>query len=120
MPIHYSPHGGNHHVSVVYCPHILGNRLGHLSQDDPNSWALRDFITGRMIRNTSSPNYPATSNQTLAEIEAEVIYSEVPPFYAVENISEWTTYLRLRTLAVLDLPLNEAPPNDEFGNWQPI
>jgi hypothetical protein len=50
--ITYSPHGGNHQVSVVYCPAILGNRLGHLSQDGPDSWALRDFLTNQMLRNT--------------------------------------------------------------------
>jgi len=119
MPIHYDYHVGHHQVSVVYCPRILGNRLAHLSQDGPTSWALRDYITGQMIRNSTSPN-AATSTHTLAQIEAEVIYSEPPPFHAVENVDDWATYLRLRTMTVLVPPVSSAPPNPQFGTWHPL
>ena len=120
MPIHYSYHHGRHQVPVVYCPSILGNRLAHLSQDGPASWALRDFIIGQMIRNSPSPNL-VSSTHSLAQIEAEVIYSEPPPFYAVENnVDDWAIYLRLRTMAVLVPPVSSEPPNPQFGNWRSI
>ena len=48
----YTAHGGRHFVAIVLCPRILGNRLAHLSQDGPNSWVLRDFITRKMLRRT--------------------------------------------------------------------
>lgn len=128
MPINYVPHTGIsrvydfHQVAVVYCPSILGNRLGHLSQDSSRCWVLRDFITGRMIRATDSPNGPAsTSQRLLEEIEAEVLYSETPPYFSIENVNEWKTYLKLRSMAVLSRPLDEeAQPNPSFGDWQVI
>ena len=119
MPVNYTSHGGIHQVSVVCCPRILGNRLGHLSQDGPSSWALRDFITRRMIRNSPPPNR-ASSDRTLANIEAEVTYSELPPFYSIDHIDEWAQYLRLRTSAVLGAFRDVAPPNPEFGNWEEL
>jgi hypothetical protein len=119
MPVSYSSHGGRHQVSVVHCPNICGSRLAHLSRDGPGSWALRDFITGQMIRSTPPPN-AATSGHTLAQIEAEVVSSETPPFHSVENVADWATYLRLRTMATLALTPSTAPPNTAFGHWQPI
>lgn len=62
----YRRHGGIHQVAIVLCPEILGHRLGHLSQDGPGSWVLRDFVTRRMIRNSPPPNY-ASSSRMLAE-----------------------------------------------------
>ena len=113
----YRHHGGFHHVAIVHCPKILGNRLGHLAQDGPDSWALRDFVTLRMIRNSPSP---ASSSRTLAEIEAAVTYCEPPPFYSVEKVQDWELYLRLRTRAVLDVKgaLDESDPNPAFGSWE--
>ena len=125
MQIDYTAHCGKHQVSIVYCPRILGNRLAHLSQDGPNSWALRDFITRRMIRNSPPPNR-ASSHRMLGDIEAEVTWFEPPPAYRVEHRDEWALYLRLRTsaehvrfgisavLEALDLSL----PNPDFGDWE--
>jgi hypothetical protein len=117
MPIDYRAHGGIHQVSIVCCPRILGNRLAHLSQDGPSSWALRDFITRRMIRNSPPPNR-ASSHHALAEIEAEVTYSEPPPFHAVEHLDDWALYLRLRTSAALGAFKKLQHPNPDFGNWE--
>jgi len=117
MTVDYRSHGGIHQVSVVWCPRILGNRLAHLSQDGPDSWALRDFITRRMIRNSPARNH-ASSNRTLFEIEAEVTQSEPPPFYPVERINDWALYLRLRTSALLGAFKDVGAPNPEFGDWQ--
>lgn len=127
MTISYVPHTGNqrqygfHQVSVVYCPEILGNRLGHLSQNGPRAWVLRDFITGLMIHATDSPNGPpSTSPHLLEDIEREVVFSEAPPYYSVENILEWKAYLKLRTMALLSRPPDEGLPEARFGNWQQI
>jgi hypothetical protein len=119
MPVQYTSHGGRHQVSVVCCPAILGNRLAHLSQDGPGSWALRDFITGRMIRNAPPPNR-ASSTRTLEEVEEQVTYSEGPPFYAVKHHRDWALYLRLRTMAVLGSCRAIERPNPQFGNWEEI
>ncbi len=118
MPVQYRSHGGRHQVSVVCCPRILGNRLAHLSQDGPGSWALRDFITGRMIRNSPPPNR-ASSTRTLEEIEAEVTHSEPPPFYAVEFHQDWALYLRLRAMALFG-SCGAEPADPEFGTWEEI
>ena len=113
----YKHHGGFHQVAIVYCPEILSKRLGHLSQDgDPDSWALRDFVTRRMIRNSPPPN-PASSSRTLAEIEATVTYCEPPPFYSVKHVQDWALYLRLRSSVVLGT-LHDGAPNPAFGNWE--
>ena len=55
-----------------------------------------------------------------SQIEAQVVWSESPPFHAWENIPDWTTYLCLRTMAVLGSPPTTNPPNPQFGNWQPL
>jgi hypothetical protein len=89
MPVHYSSLGGRHQVSVVCCPGIMGNCFAQLSQDSPNSWALRDFIAGRMIRKTPAPN-EASSTRLPEEIEEPVTYSEAPPFYAGRHHRDWT------------------------------
>ena len=65
----YSSHGGRHQVAVVHCPRILGNRLAHLSQDGPNSWVIRDFITGMMIRNSFRRcGFPAAARSGRVEL----------------------------------------------------
>jgi hypothetical protein len=119
MPVNYNPHGGIHNVAVVHCPAICGTRLVHLSQDGPNSWVIRDYIAGRQLRCAPPPN-PSFSTHTLAQIEAEVVWSEAPPFYAWENTAEWATYLRLRTMAVLGTAPGTSSPNPAFGAWQPL
>jgi hypothetical protein len=115
----YASHGGPHQVAVVYCPRILGNRLAHLSQDGPNSWAIRDFVTGKMLRNSPNAN-AATSRYTLAQIEAEVTWYEDPPFLSVKEVNDWRRYLELRTMAVLKTPPGTEPPNPRFGDWRPL
>jgi len=119
MPISYTRHGGNHQVSVVYCPALCRDRLIHLSQDASNSWAVPDFIVRRMIRN-APPSNARTSDRTLAQIEAEVTYSEAPPFHSVEHVGDWAIYLRLRTMVVLRRDPDGTPPNPQFGDWQPM
>ncbi len=119
MPsVSYSPHGGPHGVAIVHCPNIFARRLAHLSRDGDSSWVLRDFVTGQLLRCAPPPNR-SDSTHTLTQIEAEVTYSEAPPFHNVENVADWATYLKLRTSAVLGEP-SSAPPNPQFGAWCPI
>jgi hypothetical protein len=56
----------------------------------------------------------------LAEMEAEVTYSEPSPFYAIENLQEWALYLRLRTMPVFGGCRIIGTPNPQFGNWEEI
>lgn len=119
MPISYNSHGGRHQVAVVHCPRICGDRLIHLSQDGPDSWVIRDYVAGRQLRRSPPPN-ASYSTFDLAQIEAEVVWSEVPPFHAWENSADWEPYLRLRTMAVLGCPPGTTPPNPHFGTWQPL
>jgi hypothetical protein len=118
MPVNYSSHGGIHQVVVIHCPRICGDRLVHLSQDAPGSWVIRDYIAGKQLRCAPPPN-PSFSTHTLAQIEAEVVWSETPPFHAWEHRADWTMYLRLRTMAVLGTP-STSPPSASFGTWQPL
>ena len=115
----YRHHGGSHRVAIVHCPEIFGNRLGHLSQDgNPDSWALRDFVTRQIIRNSPSSNH-ASSSHTLAQIEATVTYCEPPPFHSIEHVQDWELYLRLRSYAVLGT-LHCGDPNPAFGDWKDL
>ena len=116
MPIHYNNHGGIHNVAVVHCPTICGNRLIHLSQDALGSWVIRDYIRLQQLRCSPPPN-ASFSIFDLSQIEAEVVWSEEPPFHAWENIDDWEAYLRLRTMVVLGQP-GTTPPNPLFGDWQ--
>jgi len=118
MPIHYRNHGGAHNVAIVHCPNICDNRLVHLSQDGPGSWVIRDDIAGQRLRRSPPPN-ASFSAIDLAQIEAEVVRSEDPPFHAWENRVDWEAYLRLRTMVVLGQP-GIMPPNPAFGTWQPL
>jgi hypothetical protein len=115
----YSSHGGRHQVAIVHCPRIINGRLVHLSQDGPHSWAIRDFITGTMLRNSPNPNY-ATSSYTLAQIEAEVTYWEEPLFVPVSRISEWRRHLEERTRVVLRKPPSTKLPDPKYGYWRPL
>lgn len=118
MPIHYNNHGGAHNVAVVHCPNVCGSRLVHLSQDGPGSWVIRDYISGQQLRRSPPPN-PSFSTLDLALIEAEVVWSEEPPFHAWENRADWEPYLRLRTMVILGTR-GTTPPNPAFGTWQPL
>ena len=121
MPIHYKNHGDEHSVAVVHCPKICGDRLVHLSQDGPESWVIRDYISRQQLRRSPNPN-SSFSVRNLADIEAEVVTSEEPPFHAWDNIDDWEAYLRLRTMVVLNLdrPPAMTLPNSAFGTWQPL
>lgn len=118
MLIEYASHGGIHKVAVVHAPSICGDRLVHLSQDDQHSWVIRDYIGEQQLRRAPPPN-PSYSQYDLRDIEAAVVYSELPPNYAYEMIGDWRTHLQLRSSIVLP-SVSAAPPSSAFGDWQPL
>jgi hypothetical protein len=119
MHVTYWNHGGRHQVAVVMCPAILGQRLAHLSQDSPDAWVLRDFITGVMIRKTPWDS-TATSRLMLSQIEAEVTHCEEPLFVPVSEVEHWKRHLESRTRELLHRQPDTMSPNPEFGRWGPI
>src|SRR5262249_3970472 len=73
---------GTARVSDVACPKLLGNHLGLLSDKGEYSWALRDFITGVILRS-------GDSELTLSEIKLMVTHSEEPAYRSVGRKNEW-------------------------------
>ena len=125
MPVNpndWSHHGGGNFVAVVQCPGIAGQRLLHLSQASGQaSWVLRDFIGGEEVVCAPPPNR-SSSTCPLADVDAEVTWSEFPPFYNKDNRDDWRLYLTLRTMA--HLRIREVPLKPllepRFGTWLPM
>lgn len=112
-PIQYAIHG-TAHVAIVACPTICGNRLAYLSQKGDWSWALRDFITGRILRS-------GKSEMTLREIEALVTYSEKPVYRSVERKTEWTRELVSSSRREFGANYDGiTPPSSTAGNWRSL
>lgn len=117
--IEYRNYGGNR-ASVVLLPALCGQRFVFLSvNNNTGGWAVRDFITNRLLVNERS-------EQSWQNIEHEVQYSEYPPFYNVDDHSHfahWELYLILRTIAHYqrnDQQYDIVPPNPAFGMWVAI
>lgn len=109
--VKYSIHG-TAQVSIIACPKILNNRLALLSTKGEYSWAIRDYITGVMLRS-------GNSELTLSEIEAMVMYSEEPPYRSVDRKSEWSKELeslsRERFNGQYD---GQTSPSMSAGKWK--
>ena len=117
-PDHYDHRGKGNYAVVVCCPTIVApDRLVYFDYNrQSGGWAIRDFITGLWLNDRHS-------RLTIADIEADSVHSEFPPWANVETESrDWLTYLRLRTTAYLgrgrEIPIN--PPNAQSGTWQPL
>jgi len=109
--IQYAVHG-TARVAIVACPAICGNRLAYLSQKGDCSWAIRDFITGRILRS-------GKSEMTLTDIEALVTYSEKPAYRSVERKNEWRRELVSSSQREFGSSYDEqTPPSDSAGNWR--
>jgi hypothetical protein len=123
MAIDYRTYGINS-VTVTLIPSICHERLVVYSANTTNTtgWAIRDFITNRMLDNEHS-------NRTRTSIETEIDANcnEFPPFYSVDPLGHaerWELYLILRTIAhhrrhstVIDM----TPPVAATGDtWVPI
>ncbi len=93
---------GENATSVALIPSICHQRLVVYSRNDNDGgWAIRDFITNKILENENS-------GRVRADIEAEIDrnYSEFPPFYNVDDVTHaarWEVYLALRTLAHQEL-----------------
>ena len=98
----------------VACPTICGNRLAYLSHKGDFSWALRDFITGRILRS-------GKSDLTLRDIEAQVTYSERPVYRSVERKNEWTRELVTSSQREFGNSYDGVtPPSNNAGQWRTL
>jgi hypothetical protein len=81
------------------------------------SWVIRDFVAAFRLDNEHSP-------LTVADIEADVVYDEFPPWFDVRrDASEWQAYLRGRTMAVLRLrggPISTTAAGRVSDTWLPL
>ena len=78
------------------------------------AWVIRDFIIGQWLDNGRSP-------LTVAEIEADAVFDEFPPWCSVlEEPAQWRIYLRLRTTACLGRDVPMDLPNRQSGAWEPF
>jgi hypothetical protein len=120
MKINYTqrtPHG----LAVVKAPEILGKRLGYLtirlenSVPGYDSWALRDFIGGVMLRCGDSPN-------SLPEIEALVEGQDFPvPSLSVQakDFAKWRQHLAACSKKVFGTEYDDStPPSNRWGAWR--
>lgn len=123
MPIDYRTYGINS-VTVALIPSISNERLVVVSANTTNTtgWAIRDFITNRMLVDEHS-------GRTRTSIETGIAanYSEYPPFYSVDDPSHaerWELYLVLRTIAHhrrSSAAYNMTAPATAAGDtWVPI
>jgi hypothetical protein len=112
-PISYAVHG-TARVAIIAIPEICGNRLVYLSQKGEYSWAIRDFITGRILRS-------GDSELTLSEIEALVRYSEKPVYRSVDRRKEWTAELVASSEREFGPKYDDAkPPSTNAGKWKAL
>lgn len=122
MPIDFRTYGINQ-ATVALIPSICNERLVVYSANTANStgWAIRDFITNRMLDDERSAR-----SRTSIETEIAAHYSEYPPFYNIEagHAERWEVYLVLRTIAHHrrhSAAYNMSPPVAAPGDtWIPI
>lgn len=109
--MHYATHG-TARVAIIDCPNMLGRRLGHFTTKGEYSWALRDFITGMMLRS-------GFSHLTLSQIEALVASSQFPIYRSVQRKEEWTAELEQLSRIHFGNKYDAAtPPNSQYGSWK--
>src|SRR6185503_11819360 len=106
----YSAHG-TARVSIVEIPKYFGTRLVYLSWKSEYSWAIRDFITGEILRSGDSP-------LTFSEIEAEIGESEKPIYRSVDRESEWTTELIESSKRMFGSKYDGEKPSSMPGKWK--
>jgi hypothetical protein len=109
--LQYATHG-TARVSIVAIPKCFGNRLVYLSWKGEFSWAIRDFITGLILRSGDSP-------LTFSEISQLVTYSEKPVYRSVGRSIEWTTELVASSQREFGAKYDGiTPPSIDTGKWK--
>lgn len=103
-------------LAVVKATEILGKRLGYLTTGPgQDSWALRDFIGGFMLRCGDSPN-------SLPEIEVLVEGQDFPvPHLSVQakDFAKWRQHLAAHSKKVFGAEYDDsAPPSNRWGVWR--
>jgi len=113
MTINYAAHG-TARVAVVSCPKLTGNRMVLLSTKGEYSWAIRDYISGLMLRS-------GESELTLSEIEAEISYSEKPTYRSVNRKAEWARELEQLSTGHFGKKYDPGRPAlVSMGAWKPM
>jgi len=122
MQINYANHG-RYGVAVIKAPKILGYRLGYLSMQSDESWAIRDYIGGVMLRSGGGVSTAVSGKElTLKEIESVVddSWSDVPQ-RSVGRMNEWTADLEFRSKNIFGKNYDaHTPPSDSWGRWRPL
>jgi hypothetical protein len=109
--LQYATHG-TARVSIVAIPKYCGNRLVYLSEKGEFSWAIRDFITGSILRS-------GDSRLKLSEIEELVTYSEKPVYRSVGRSDEWTAELVATSQREFGPRYDgNTAPSGEAGRWK--
>jgi hypothetical protein len=111
MTLQYVTHGTTR-VSIVAIPKYFGNRLVYLSWKGEFSWAIRDFITGAILRS-------GDSLLKFSDIEALITYSERPVYRSVDRKAEWTAELVASSQREFGAKYDgNTPPADQAGKWK--
>lgn len=111
MTIKSAAHG-TARVSVVAIPQYCNNRLVFLSEKGEYSWAIRDFITGKILRS-------GDSTLKLSDIEACVTYSEKPVYRSVGRTTEWSSELAASSAREFGAKFDQStPPSNTAGRWR--
>jgi hypothetical protein len=111
MPLNDSPRG-TARVSIVAMPKYFGNRLVYLSWKGEYSWAVRDFITGVILRS-------GDSLLKLSDLEALVTYSERPVYRSVGREAEWTAELIESSKRFFGAKYDDRTrPTNDVGRWK--
>lgn len=113
--IQYSSRGGLAQVAVIACEAALGKRLGLFTKKSEDSWILRDYIGGRILKSESN-------SMTAAQVEAQVTYSEAPAVCSVQRKDRWRADLDARSRAYFGAQNYDptSPPNAAFGKWKKL
>lgn len=105
----------SHSVAKVVLPKITGKRIVHLSVDGPESWCIRDYIRGQMLKS-------GDSSKTADEIEAEVTASFKPEVKrAVGRVEAWAEELAKESRTQFGKQCDlDSEPNADWGRWRPL
>jgi hypothetical protein len=111
--MNYTAHG-TAKVAIIYAPDIFGERWAHLATKGEYSWALRDFITGQMLRS-------GDSTLTLTDIEKLVKDDRYAAYRSVERAKEWANELAVLSHAEFGPKYDPTtPPKSRFGTWKKL
>lgn len=108
---------GQCYVALVALERLLGKRhvLFSKTMGEEESWAIRDFINGQILRS-------GASNLTASQIEAEVTHSARQiPFRSVEAKERWAEDCKVASegqYGANHVDLTTPPGCPNIGRWR--